>query len=92
MSYTNNHLIIMNEYLVMTFLCNKAIRKLDDDNRDNNSGISWVPLGNGAMHNLHGSNMDNMMDMVFQICALKIQHLKGLSIVRLYLFIVLISF
>ena len=82
----------MNEYLVMTFLCNKAIRKLDDDNRDNNSGISWVPLGNGAMHNLHGSNKDNMMDIVSQIRALKIQYFKVLDIVRLYLEIIFLVY
>ena len=73
----------------MTFLCIEAIRKLQDGSRDNNSGISLVLLGNGAMHNLHGSNKDNMMDIVSQIRALKIQYFKVLDIVRLYLEIIL---
>ena len=69
----------------MTFLCNEAIRIMHDGSRDNNSGISLVLLGNGAMHNLHESNKDNMMDIVSLICALKIQYFKVLDIVRLYL-------
>ena len=82
---------MMNKYLEMTFLCTEAIRKMHDGSRDNNSGISLVLLGNGAMHNLHGSNKDNMMDIVSQIRPLRIQYFKVLGTVRLYFGTILLT-
>ena len=63
----------------LAFVCNGVIDNLHDGIWDNNLGISLVFLGNVALHNRHGSNMGSMMDMVFQIRALKIQHFKVLN-------------